>query len=62
MYRGEVNVSQDQLAAFLNTAEALKIKGLADGDRDRKNEKRIISSVVLSSLTRLGDFYCLCNF
>jgi len=42
MYRGEVNVSQDQLAAFLNTAEALKIKGLADGDRDRKNEKRIL--------------------
>ena len=42
MYRGEVNVSQDQLAAFLNTAEALKIKGLADGDRDRKNEKKII--------------------
>jgi len=42
MYRGEVNVSQDQLAAFLNTAEALKIKGLADSDRDRKSEKRIL--------------------
>ena len=42
MYRGEVNVSQDQLAAFLATAEALLIKGLADGDRDRKNEKRIL--------------------
>ena len=42
MYHGEVNVSQDQLAAFLNTAEALKIKGLADSDRDRKSEKRIL--------------------
>lgn len=46
MYRGEVNVSQDQLAAFLNTAEALKIKGLADGDRDRKNEKKILDKAL----------------
>ena len=49
MYRGEVNVSQDQLAAFLNTAEALMIKGLADGDRDRKNEKRILEKAMRSS-------------
>lgn len=49
MYRGEVNVSQDQLAAFLNTAEALKIKGLADGDRDRKNEKRILEKAMARS-------------
>lgn len=27
MYRGEVNVSQEQLSTFLQTAEALKIKG-----------------------------------
>jgi len=49
MYRGEVNVSQDQLAAFLSTAEALKIKGLADGDRDRKNEKRILEKAMARS-------------
>lgn len=30
MYRGEVNISQEQLSAFLKTAESLKIKGLTD--------------------------------
>lgn len=30
MYKGEINVSQDQLAAVLKVAESLKIKGLAD--------------------------------
>jgi hypothetical protein len=29
MYRGEVNVSQDRLDIFLQTADALKIKGKA---------------------------------
>jgi len=35
MYAGEVNVAQDQLPAFLKTAEKLKIKGLAEGDQDK---------------------------
>lgn len=30
MYRGEVNVSQEQLSALLKTAETLKVKGLAE--------------------------------
>ncbi|XP_069686273.1 broad-complex core protein-like [Periplaneta americana] len=30
MYRGEVNVAQDQLAALLKVAEALKVKGLVE--------------------------------
>lgn len=55
MYRGEVNVSQDQLAAFLNTAEALKIKGLADGDRDRKNEKRILDRAMARSSSPIAS-------
>ena len=29
MYKGEVNVAQEQLASFLQTAEALDIKGMS---------------------------------
>ncbi|XP_046638170.1 protein tramtrack, beta isoform-like isoform X2 [Daphnia pulicaria] len=37
MYKGEVNVAQEQLASFLQTAEALDIKGLAykEGDQSK---------------------------
>lgn len=30
MYHGEVHVSQDQLGAFLKTAQLLQVRGLAD--------------------------------
>lgn len=33
MYRGEVNVAQNQLAALLKVAEALKVKGLVEENR-----------------------------
>lgn len=33
MYRGEVNVAQDQLAALLKVAETLKVKGLVEENR-----------------------------
>jgi hypothetical protein len=38
MYSGEVNVAQDQLPAFLKTAEKLKVKGLAEGPQGGKEE------------------------
>lgn len=36
MYRGEVNISQDQLAALLKAAESLQIKGLSDNRTSAK--------------------------
>lgn len=44
MYRGEVNISQDQLGALLKAAESLQIKGLSDnrkgssGDNETRNK------------------------
>ena len=38
MYAGEVNVAQDQLPAFLKTAERLKVKGLAEAPQNIKQE------------------------
>ncbi|KAL1110219.1 hypothetical protein AAG570_008296 [Ranatra chinensis] len=42
MYRGEVNVAQDQLAALLKVAEALKVKGLVEENTaSRKSEEEV---------------------
>lgn len=44
MYKGEVNISQYQLESFLQTAEALQIKGLADKPNQRKYVSNLISN------------------
>ena len=38
MYRGEVNIAQDQLSSLLSTAESLQIKGLTDSDRGESKD------------------------
>ncbi|KAG8236869.1 hypothetical protein J437_LFUL017073 [Ladona fulva] len=43
MYRGEVNVRQDDLTGFLKTAEMLKIKGLTGENNDKDSQKRSFS-------------------
>lgn len=47
MYRGEVNISQDQLAALLKAAESLQIKGLSDSRGGGNNSTNMPSQAHL---------------
>lgn len=49
--RGEVNISQYQLESFLQTAEALQIKGLADKPNHRKYMASLVPKMSTSEDT-----------
>ncbi|CAL4065598.1 unnamed protein product, partial [Meganyctiphanes norvegica] len=52
MYRGEINICQDQLGGLLKVAESLKIRGLADVD----GEQAELTSPIPSPQTRIRAF------
>lgn len=56
MYKGEVNIAQDQLSSLLSTAESLQIKGLTDSDRDGKDPSQKMNNIEVGpKLTRTSD-------
>jgi hypothetical protein len=49
MYKGEINVSQDEIGPLLKIAEMLQIRGLAEVNFDRKSDKLIDAMVKIKS-------------
>ncbi|XP_076383042.1 uncharacterized protein LOC117221210 isoform X3 [Megalopta genalis] len=55
MYRGEVNISQDQLAALLKAAESLQIKGLSESktggsSKTDSRQQKVVPQAMAASL------------
>lgn len=66
IYHGEVNVSQERLGLLLKTAEALRIKGLAQDKRTSDSEQ--VSSLLQDNCTHSREFNhtgcvqkCMCH-
>lgn len=53
MYRGEVNISQDQLGALLKAAESLQIKGLSDNRNSSTTQKSDSKQVPASKVNNI---------
>ena len=54
MYHGEVNISQSDLGSFLQTAEALKIRGLAEKFDDRNDNVSILVLFQISQMLSIS--------
>ena len=50
MYNGEVSVTQEELPAFLKTAEKLEIKGLAEDDKEGGEMSEVVEEVSTAEL------------
>ena len=58
----QVNVAQEQLPAFLKTAEKLKIKGLAEGTQSSDNWEDFATQVYIKIKSMFRDYSpCLQN-
>ena len=53
----QVNVAQEQLPAFLKTAEKLKIKGLAEGTQGSDNWEDFVKQVYIEIKSMFRDWY-----
>ena len=57
MYRGEVNINQEDLNTFLAAAEELRVRGLSQSDlQDRMEDRANIST----QSTAAGDYFLQC--
>ena len=57
LFTAQVNVAQEQLPAFLKTAEKLKIKGLAEGTQGSDNWEDFVKQVYIEIKSMFRDWY-----
>merc|ERR1712243_218609 len=55
MYHGEVSVTQEELPAFLKTAEKLEIKGLAEDDKEGGEMSEVVEEISTAELDEAAE-------